>query len=109
MLPGIEVNRIRLSAVPQPSHSHFRYIEEYLNLPYVQETLGVDPRHGNYKPINYELNQRFMDAGDPYFYAAEDHLAALLERGVSALIYVGAADWICNWVRGMTYTRNGEL
>ena len=49
-----------------------------------------------------------MDAGDPYFYAAEDYLAALLERGVSALIYVGASDWICNWVRGMTLSRNKE-
>lgn len=26
------------------------------------------------------------------------HVAALLERGVKALIYAGENDWVCNWI-----------
>ena len=31
-------------------------------------------------------------------FPAQLYIAALLERGVRVLIYVGANDWICNWV-----------
>lgn len=36
-----------------------------------------------------------VDAAFP----SQFYIAALLERGVKALLYVGANDWICNWVR----------
>ena len=26
------------------------------------------------------------------------HVAALLKRGVRVLVYVGAHDWVCNWI-----------
>ena len=65
----------------------------------MQALLGVDPAHSNYTAINMELNARFEAAGDFYSFRAEDYVAALLERGVDALIYAGATDWICNWVR----------
>ena len=74
-------------------------IYTYLHLPNVQQTLGVDPAHPNFTSINFELNARFGQAGDYHSFAAEDYLAALLERGSRVLIYVGASDWICNWVR----------
>lgn len=32
------------------------------------------------------------------------HIAALLERGVRVLIYVGTYDWICNWVGNERWT-----
>lgn len=35
-----------------------------------------------------------MDAEFP----TQFYIAALLERGVRTLLYVGANDWICNWV-----------
>ncbi|KAH9927150.1 serine carboxypeptidase [Epithele typhae] len=73
------------------------FIESYLNIPAVKEAIGVDV-HRNYTAINLELNARFFMAGDHVNYVAEDYLAALLERGVPALIYVGATDWICNWI-----------
>ena len=70
----------------------------------MQALLGVDPAHSNYTAINMELNARFEAAGDFYSFRAEDYVAALLERGVDALIYAGATDWICNWVGNERWT-----
>ena len=33
-----------------------------------------------------------------------DYIAALLERNVLVLIYVGNYDWICNWVANERWT-----
>ena len=72
----------------------------YLNRPEVQAQIGVDPSHTNFSVVNYEMNARFYNAGEHFIYRAEDYLAALLERGVRALVFVGATDWICKWVGG---------
>jgi carboxypeptidase C (cathepsin A) len=32
------------------------------------------------------------------------YVAALLERNIKTLIYVGEADWICNWVGNQKWT-----
>ncbi|KAI0368897.1 serine carboxypeptidase [Pilatotrama ljubarskyi] len=73
-------------------------ITKYLNNPRVQSLLGVDPPARNYTPVDMSLNRRFEQSGDFWSFPAEYHLAALLERGVRALLYVGATDWSCNWV-----------
>ncbi|KAI0714521.1 serine carboxypeptidase [Earliella scabrosa] len=70
----------------------------YLNRPEVQAQIGVDPSHTNFSVVNYEMNARFYNAGEHFIYRAEDYLAALLERGVRVLVFVGATDWTCNWV-----------
>lgn len=44
-----------------------------------------------------EVNGRFGTTLDQFF-PTEYYIAALLERGVRVLIYVGENDWICNWV-----------
>jgi carboxypeptidase C (cathepsin A) len=36
------------------------------------------------------------------------HVAALLERGVRVLVYVGKNDWGCNWIANDAFTRNLE-
>ncbi len=36
------------------------------------------------------------------------HIAALLERDVRVLIYVGTYDWICNWVGNERWVMNLE-
>ena len=76
-----------------------RHINAYLKNPTTQAALGVDSQHPNFTVIDYELNSRFQASGDYWSFRAEHYLAALLERGIRALIYVGATDWICNWVR----------
>lgn len=39
----------------------------------------------------------FAVAGD-MMQASYEYVAGLLERNVRVLIYVGANDWICNWI-----------
>ncbi|KAK1222656.1 hypothetical protein PQX77_014494 [Marasmius sp. AFHP31] len=36
------------------------------------------------------------------------HVAALLERGIRVLVYVGNYDWVCNWVGNERWTLNLE-
>ncbi|KAI0640108.1 serine carboxypeptidase [Trametes polyzona] len=73
-------------------------VQHYLNNPHVQSILGVDGPAANYSWLSMDLNTRFTERGDHWSFPAEYHIEALLERGVRALIYVGATDWICNWV-----------
>ena len=37
-------------------------------------------------------------------YASHLHVAALLERDIRVLVYVGAYDWLCNWVGNERWT-----
>ncbi|KAI9066157.1 serine carboxypeptidase [Trametes sanguinea] len=76
-----------------------RDIGEYLSSPKVQDLLGVDPPvRGNYSWVSWEVNKAFWAKLDIYGFPAQYYIAALLERGVRALIYVGATDYICNWI-----------
>lgn len=36
---------------------------------------------------------------DAHHFPTQTYVAALLERGIRALFYVGVTDWMCNWVR----------
>ncbi|OBZ77505.1 hypothetical protein A0H81_01708 [Grifola frondosa] len=76
----------------------FRWIEEYLNRPDVRSTLGVDPAIGNYTFLSPKVQTAFLATLDELSTPAQYYLAGLLERGVRALIYAGADDYICNWV-----------
>lgn len=105
MLPCHEVSAgIALSALrrcPQNTDTHHtktRGINAFLDRPDVRETIGVDPRlTSNFSQCNNDVVQTFRDSLDWQF-PAQHYIGALLERGIRALIYVGANDWICNWV-----------
>jgi len=74
----------------------------------VREKLGVDTAIiGNFSSCSDAVGQAFASAEDSY-HATYDHVAALLERGVRALIYVGTYDWICNWIGNEAWTLNME-
>ncbi|KAG2033476.1 Alpha/Beta hydrolase protein [Suillus americanus] len=80
----------------------------YLDQPSVRHKLGVDPAvKGNYSAYNSHVGQAFSLAMDRY-HATYPHVAALLERGVRALIYVGSYDWTCNWLGNQAWTLNME-
>ncbi|TFK48035.1 alpha/beta-hydrolase [Heliocybe sulcata] len=73
-------------------------IDEYLAQPSLRKTLGVDPAVTANRSISSDLvGHMFNDAGDT-LHTSYDHVAALLERDVSVLMYVGTYDWICNWL-----------
>lgn len=63
----------------------------------MKQLLGVDEAAGNFSSINYEVNSAFWATMDVMF-PTHYYIGALLERGVRALIYVGANDLLCNWV-----------
>lgn len=72
-------------------------ISEYLDQPWVRETLGVADRVGPFKSCSPKVAKAFRATNDelfPTFY----HLTGLLENDVAILIYVGTLDWICNFI-----------
>jgi carboxypeptidase C (cathepsin A) len=81
---------------------------KYLDQPSVRHKLGVDPAiTGDYSSCSNPVGQAFSLNMDEY-HATYPHVAALLERGVRALIYVGSYDWICNWLGNQAWTLNME-
>lgn len=77
-----------------------RNIRAFLDRPDVRETIGVDDhiKSRNFSSCNWEIGLRFNEGIDRWF-PAQYQISALLERGIRTLIYVGANDWGCNWVR----------
>lgn len=76
-------------------YEQLQYIDDYLNLPEVKTSLGVEV--DEYQSCNFDVNRNFMFAGDwmqPYFKKVID----LLESGLPVLIYAGDKDFICNWL-----------
>lgn len=79
-----------------------RAISTYLDRPDVRSIIGADPSFtGNFSGCSDAVGMAFYEADDSLF-PTQFYIAALLERGIRALIYVGANDWICNWVRFKT-------
>jgi len=92
-----------------------RHISEYLSRPEVQSKLGVDPSvQGNFSMVSMDLAQAFS-ANLDHVHLTYYYVAALLERGVRVLIYVGKNDWICNhignekWTMELDWTGKSEF
>ncbi|ORY34286.1 Alpha/Beta hydrolase protein [Naematelia encephala] len=72
-------------------------IRTYLDLPDVRKTLGVNPKLGGFSSCSNKVGREFgaaLDtAGQTWLY-----VAALLERGIRVLSYVGTFDFICNHI-----------
>ena len=55
--------------------------------------------------ISWKVNSAFRVDSDKN---SHDHVAALLERGVDVLIYVGTYDNACNWIGNNEWTLDLE-
>lgn len=81
-----------------------RSIAKYLDQPKIRSLLGVDPTVSqNFSSCSNEVGMAFVVAGD-MMQASYEYVAGLLERDVRVLIYVGAYDWICNWISNGRWT-----
>ncbi|KAI0772248.1 serine carboxypeptidase [Irpex lacteus] len=80
-------------------YSDHKAVASYLNKPAVRRTIGVDERFSNcnFMSCNKDVASRFDKTLDEVF-PSTHQIAALLERGVRVLLYIGANDWMCNWI-----------
>ncbi|KAL0578369.1 hypothetical protein V5O48_003621 [Marasmius crinis-equi] len=84
------------------------YVTSFLNLPSTRALLGIDPSfRSNFTSVSMDVYNAFDEQLDQYK-RTPLHVAALLERGVRVLVYVGNYDWICNWVGNERWTRGLE-
>ncbi|KAH9842991.1 serine carboxypeptidase [Rhodofomes roseus] len=73
-------------------------ITAYLSRSDIRIQLGVDPTvPPNFTNINHGFLTTLWANGDRMF-PAHHYVAALLERGVRVLTYVGVNDVLCNWI-----------
>ncbi|KAI9066160.1 serine carboxypeptidase [Trametes sanguinea] len=74
-------------------------LHDFLSSNETQDLLGVDPaKRGNFTYQSSKVAKAFNDSVDWFSFPAQYNIAGLLERGVRALVYVGATDLICNWI-----------
>ncbi|KAF9049221.1 serine carboxypeptidase [Hymenopellis radicata] len=80
-------------------------IAQYLDRTDVREKLGVDSYFDgkNFTGIAFDVHALFMNNLDMY-HQTQTHVAALLERDIRVLVYVGTYDFFCNWVGNEAWT-----
>ena len=79
---------------PQQDPTPPEYFTDYLNLPSVQNALGVSL---NYTESNNDVYYAFQQTGDFVFPNFLKDLEMLLNNNVRVHLYYGDADYICNW------------
>ncbi|KAI0367256.1 serine carboxypeptidase [Pilatotrama ljubarskyi] len=76
-----------------------RDLQDFLSNNETQIRLGVDPpKRGNFTYSSQTVSEAFWANIDWFGFPAQYYLEALLERNVRVLVYVGATDYICNWI-----------
>lgn len=96
---------ITLTYYDRQRRANHSTIAQYLSQPSLRSALGVSPSSpGNWSSCSNRVGALFALSNDE-LHASKDYVAALLEHGVRALIYVGSYDWICNWVGNERWVR----
>jgi carboxypeptidase C (cathepsin A) len=88
---NINVYNIDLPCDPPPLCYNFSNINRYLNLPSVQESLGVAKHNIKWATCNYAVNEKFV--ADKYESFRSD-LPKVLAAGTRVLVYSGMLDLI---------------
>lgn len=74
-----------------------KYFNAYLNLPDVQQALGVDL---NYTQSNDDIYYAFARTGDFAYPIFIEDLEEIIDSGIRVSLFYGDADYICNWFGG---------
>ncbi|CAI4275822.1 CCQ_1a_G0003350.mRNA.1.CDS.1 [Saccharomyces cerevisiae] len=86
-------------------YTGLRYVDQYMNFPEVQETLGSDVH--NYSGCDNDVFTGFLFTGDgskPF----QQYIAELLNHNIPVLIYAGDKDYICNWLGNHAWSNELE-
>ncbi|KAL3668942.1 hypothetical protein V7S43_006230 [Phytophthora oleae] len=75
----------------------FSSVKAYLDQPEVREYLGVHPSRREWILLNATINGAFFGPPSyPALHSVVDKVSELLNAGLRVLMYVGAADLLCN-------------
>ena len=77
------------------------WIQEYLNRADVMEALGAEV--DSYDSCNMDINRNFLFQGD-WMQPFHRLVPGILEK-IPVLIYAGDADFICNWLGNLAWTK----
>mmetsp|Transcript_7880 Transcript_7880/g.25874 ORF Transcript_7880/g.25874 Transcript_7880/m.25874 type:complete len:370 (-) Transcript_7880:159-1268(-) len=98
---GLNVYDVRLQCGDDPLCYDFSDVDDYLNRDDVKEALGVTK---NWKECS-KLVDLVMVYGGDWMKSYKANVKALLDNGISVLIYAGEYDFICNWMGNFAWTQ----
>ncbi|KAJ7849010.1 Alpha/Beta hydrolase protein [Mycena leptocephala] len=79
-----------------------REILKFLNRKDVQLSIGVDVTQ--YESCSSTVALAFVRLQNDLLHGSTEYVAALLERDIRVLVYVGSYDWVCNWIGNEAWT-----
>lgn len=79
-----------------------REILKFLNRKDVQLSIGVDVTQ--YESCSSTVALAFGRLQNDLLHGSTEYVAALLERDIRVLVYVGSYDWVCNWIGNEAWT-----
>lgn len=80
-------------------------INEYLNLPWVYEALGVPKAVGNYSVYSYAIAEAFDMTNDGAL-STQPQVLYLLDAGIDVLFYQGNLDLACNTAGNLNWANS---
>ncbi|KAJ2454625.1 hypothetical protein EV183_001373 [Coemansia sp. RSA 2336] len=93
--PKLNPYDVRIDCAVEPlCYADTAYAGAFLNQSSVQEILHA--KETNYQSCSTKVQADFLGDFD-ILRSFTPELAKILEAGIPSLIYVGDADWICNW------------
>ncbi|KAK6457176.1 Alpha/Beta hydrolase protein [Scheffersomyces xylosifermentans] len=84
-------------------YDEIAYVEEYLNLEFVREALGLSSEVPKFASSSEDVYKNFSVVGDKAL-PHQQYVAELLDKGVAVLIYAGDKDYRCNWLGNFHWT-----
>jgi carboxypeptidase C (cathepsin A) len=104
VLPSHQVRFFEYIYTKPNTPNNHRLISSYLDRPEVRTLLGVDTAiTSNFSSCNFRVNNDFSNNLDE-LHPTQHYVAALLDRNIKVLIYVGKYDYVCNHVGNEAWT-----
>ncbi|KAF7328403.1 Carboxypeptidase [Mycena venus] len=102
---ALGLNNYDLSKKCEGNNHCYTVMEEilkFLNRKDVQLSIGVDVTQ--YESCSSTVALAFGRLQNDLLHGSTEYVAALLERDIRVLVYVGSYDWVCNWIGNEAWT-----